>query len=77
MRQLIPLTTVSMPLAACSQDESTATAKPKAVADPATPTMENKPYNPWQDQMKAMEKSRSAEGMLLQGMEARNRQMEQ
>ena len=77
MRQLIPLITVSMLLAACSQGESTATPKPKSAADATTTTMENKPYNPWQDQMKAMDKAKSVEGMLQQGVEARDRQLRQ
>ena len=77
MRQLIPLIAVSMLLAACSQGESPATPKSKAAADTATPTMENRPYNPWQDQMKAMDKARSVEGMLQQGAEARDRQLRQ
>jgi len=63
-------------LAACSQGEPTSTTSDQG-SDPKPPTMETRAYNPWQDQMKALEKAKGVEGMLQQGAEARDRQLRQ
>jgi len=77
VNRLLPITAIPFLLAACSEGESTATSPSKESANTAPPTMETRPYNPWQDQMKAMEKARSVEGMLQQEARNRDRQLRQ
>ncbi len=76
MRERLVTAALAGLLAACSQGEPTSTTSDQG-SDPESPTMETRAYNPWQDQMKALEKAKGVEGMLQQGAEARDRQLRQ
>lgn len=67
---LVPL------LTACSDGELSATSD-QATSEAERPTMETRPYNPWQDQMRAMDKARGVEETLREGARERDRQLRQ
>ena len=75
MKNLPLIASLALLLGACSQGEPTAPGQTAPSADERPPTMERKAYNPWQDQMRAMDKARGVEGMLQEGVRRQDEQL--
>ncbi|WP_456405845.1 hypothetical protein [Thiolapillus sp.] len=65
MKKLPPLIALAFFLAACSDSDER-----KPDAQPA-----QKPYNPWESQMKALNKAKGLEGQMLQDAKDRDKRM--
>ncbi|HIE54684.1 MAG TPA: hypothetical protein EYP90_05820 [Chromatiaceae bacterium] len=80
MKPVAVIASCALLLGACSRNEPSIATAPDDNPGADRATMKTEAYNPWKEQMRAMDKARGVEGMLQQGAQQRDlqlRQMEQ